>query len=273
MAIVPDIQKLSASSTSLGDLMQAMYDYFNNTSSRFNVVLDNGPQTAFTLEATSPDWDFQINLRNPDSSSNLYVLLDHTGSFTDSGNGTTAPSSNATIGTSEVAAIDSGSVGSSDFYVGELDDMIYGLFMDSNKTTVSDGFNVGRVYVPLLKNLGDGWAIFQGIHFNAFNDLGSRYLFRESTNNWKDAYRRNRNDNGWPGGGVVPNPVELRAAPNEDGNKSRAIGFTRYIVVTENDFGEGTVIKGPNSSSYVSISGSGSKFIIWDESINPEFAN
>lgn len=312
MGLSPDVTLLNVNNNTTNQTkdiigyMEALYDHFVNTSTRWTVK--QGNKDAFTLVPDAASEDFEVNLRRQNAEESVYGLIVPSGSVDSEGDPTTQPTVTNDVGYEDsgeylIWEVDYSSSSfdySPEFYVVELDDVVFGLNIDSPETITPSAFRFGRTFTPFFNNIESGLSL--GGQRNVFNldpnsvgaSIDTTQTFHVSlnmvyptgwfvggTNTDQDA------DIFWKGRNAefeIPGPMMVLVDSGSDNNQltlgdGKAIGYTRYRLNAPVDAEPGTILEaGTSKFVYISLrwNDSESNFkryvvIPWDNT-TPKFA-
>jgi hypothetical protein len=286
--VAPVVTKLTSGGTDMADYLSALFTHFGS-SSKFSIKTTSPVGDAFVLEPIDVDetWEMSFRLRNTTAT---YCSIEPTGSITDpglSGDPGTAPSTLSAENSTEIASLTVTGAESSDFYVIELDDAFFVLFMNSGETFTPLGIHAGRIYIPYYSdgvdgdNFADGLGLLGGAPYMDGAFSANRWFSSHTT-----SISRTRGDQtNWyrnQGAGSVPSsriqeqvrlrPVYVQLSDTQ-GTTDNRVGYAKYCMYTKTAQSPGAVLDSGSDAwchIYPTLT-SGNQIIPWDKLVTPAF--
>jgi len=266
----------------------------NETSSATTV--HNGPSDdAFTLAPVAAGQDWELNFRRtPTTSTNL--TIDPLENITRAGSTATAPvltdstEESGELATMQIAA---GGAESLNFYVIEVPDAIFVLFMDSGETYTPRAIHAGRSWTPFFTDgsVGDRYADGLGLHghqpifSNTTGGAGAWFSSNTTTSKIRTSQTT------WHKAAIVMGPgvfmttsdvngvIRLRpgivVAIDTDGATDNTIGFTKYSLAQKSQQSPGVMLDaGVGKDAWIHINETNAADYVtvpWDRAVAPLF--
>jgi hypothetical protein len=294
--ILPDVTLLTASANTMTAYMTAMRTHFNGVSTKFTLKANGHTNDAFTLVPAAAGEDWEMNFRRT-TSLLAQVLIDPLENVTAPGTTGVAPTlTDSSEASPEVQAFNVVGSGAEDvdFYVIEMDDAIFVLFLDGvGPTHTPRVMHAGRIYVPYFTDgvNGDHYADGLGIlgyipRFVNASLNGVGYMLSAQA-----IGRARSSQTTWHGTAADPHSSTLaigrinaieRIRPlapfsflNVDTSIDSDVGFTRYICQRRIAVSPGTLFDaGVGKDAWVAINYTNvtTAFIFpWDRNVSPIF--
>lgn len=265
------VHELTAGGTDIGD-------YIDEIAANISNLTVDGTDAAGAWFRHADGWE--VALREA-SATDLEMATDPLGGFT---------ATNAVADTSEWnglrTMVDLAATRSADFYLVELADAFFVIWMTSDNSQAAEVLHFGDVWRSLpfanpvrgLGELGDLLdSVPSGILYTSASTLKNR-LYAASPGGWYDGYMNGESTlRGYPGGARVPTGV-ICNLKDVHGTDDRAnAGWMRYLFFSpQNNTEESGDFEENGSTDFVyieSLTTSNVDFLIpWDEAVTPIFA-
>lgn len=269
-----DVRKITAAGTTAADFLSALSTALT-AGSKFTVEGSDANGFWFSCDAVGETWEGALS----DDSGAIDAAIDPNATFTSS----TAVSDTSQWSGVELA-VDFGSTRSADFYLVELPDAFFVLWLNASTSKIEEALHIGRIFTAMpfqhpVDELGwladditettNGWfrASSSSLRNYAYQgDATWGNMFVKAAGSQMDA----------PNGDRIPGPIVINFADVNVSDDRYDAGFLKYcFVAPEKDSKPPGDFQGNGSDTFCHVyTGTTSDFFIipWDSTVTPDFA-
>lgn len=274
---VPDSYKVTATSTSTIDYVQALESHFVNTSTKFSVPNTNDDTAnsgdygiEISPDDTGESWGAAVFYDS--SNGDIRAFLDPNDSISNPIDPTSGSSATSPVNGSFLPDMSGVSyTPNAEFLVAELADVFVMMIKYSDDSAIEHHGHLGKVFQPVFT--GDVSFGLDGLGVNGarlgFNN-SNQTAYRVSSEGWENASHASNNSLDSNNPSLPDGRIRPRLQSVESNNSRQKLGtFRTYYHWTSNPSGLTRLEDSNGTGGLLFLTGSANVTVPWDPSVNP----